>query len=226
VQIGEVREVRLASDAASVVVDIGLAPDAAGVAVEGTLFWVVRPEVSLRRVSGLDALFGPRSIAAEPGPAEGARESVFEGLASAPPLPAPSDGSLVVVVRAARRNSLEAGSPVTYRDVQVGQVVGYQLAEDATSVELALTIEPRYAPLVRDNTRFFNISGISADWGIFSGLAVRTDSLESVVLGGIGFATPEKLGEPVVSGHAFDLADAPEDSWLKWQPRVPVGRGG
>ncbi|HZW10901.1 MAG TPA: MlaD family protein [Phycisphaerales bacterium] len=226
VQIGEVREVRLANDAASVVASVDLSPDAAGVAVEGTLFWVVRPEVSLRRVSGLDALFGPRSIAVEPGPAGGERESVFDGLASAPPLPVAADGSLVVVVRAARRNSLGPGSPVTYRDVEVGRVVGYQLADDAASVELALTIEPAYAPLVRENSRFFNVSGISADWGIFKGLDVRTDSLESVVLGGIGFATPEKPGDPVVSGHAFELADAPEDSWLEWQPRIPLPSGG
>ncbi|MBK7405574.1 MAG: MCE family protein [Phycisphaerales bacterium] len=88
VQIGQVRRVRLAADAASVIVEIDLAHDAAGIAVEGTKLWIVRPEVSLRGVSGLDALLGPRSITVEPGPPAGNRVATFEGLADAPPLPA------------------------------------------------------------------------------------------------------------------------------------------
>jgi paraquat-inducible protein B len=223
VQIGEVREVRLAPDARSVVVDLDVSPDASGVAVEGTVLWVVRPEVSLRGVSGLDALFGPRSIAVEPGPPGGQRKTSFDGLAEMPPLPTPSDGSLILTLRAASRSSLSPGSPVTYRDVRVGQVLDYQLAPGAGAVDLTVAIEPFYAPLVRENTRFFNLSGITADWGIFKGLDVRTDSLESVVIGAIGFATPERPGQRVESGRRFDLASAPEDDWLKWEPHIPLG---
>jgi len=220
VQIGEVRSVRLASDARTVIVDLDVAPNASGVAVEGTMLWVVRPEVSLRGVSGLDALFGPRSIAVEPGPVGGARKTSFDGLTEAPPLPTPSDGSLVLTLRGTRRFSLGPGSPVAYRDVQVGQVLEYRLAADAATVELTVTIDAEHAHLVRANSRFFSLSGISADWGIFKGLDVRTDSLESVVVGGIGFATPDRPGQAVASGHEFELSEAPEDGWLKWQPRI------
>jgi len=223
VQVGEVRDVRLAADARSVIVHLDVSPDAAGIAVEGTMLWVVRPEVSLRGVSGLDALFGPRSIAVEPGPTGGARKTAFDGLAGAPPLPPPSDGSLVLTLRASRRGSLSPGAPVTYRDVQVGRVLEFTLAPDAATVDLAVAIDPGYAPLVRDNSRFFNLSGITADWGIFSGLDVRTDSLESVVVGAVGFATPEKPGKQAQSGAVFELAEAPDQDWLKWQPRIPLG---
>lgn len=225
VQIGEVRRVRLAADAASVIVDVDVARDAAGVAVEGTLLWVVRPEVSLRGVSGLDALLGPRTISLEPGAPTSPRKTAFQGLGEAPPLPTPSDGSLLLTLHAPRRGSLKPGAPITYRDVRVGQVVTYDLADDAAGVNLTVTIDPAYATLVRTNTRFYNTSGITADWGIFKGLDVKTDSLESVVAGGIGFATPDKPGAPVEHGRVFDLADGPEDSWLKWQPRIPLGGG-
>jgi paraquat-inducible protein B len=223
VQVGEVRGVRLAADAQSVIVEVALARSAANIAVEGSRFWVVRPEVSLRGVSGLDAILGPRTIAADPGPAASARTTSFFGLDDAPPLPEPTDGSLLLTLRALRRASLGPGSPVTYRDIRVGQVLHAQLAGDATVVELTLAIEPAYAPLIRDNTRFFNTSGITADWRWFGGLDVRTDSLESVITGGIGLATPSKPGAPVGNGQVFDLADEPEADWLRWQPQIPLG---
>ncbi|MBK7405573.1 MAG: hypothetical protein IPJ41_13330 [Phycisphaerales bacterium] len=104
-------------------------------------------------------------------------------------------------------------------------MVDAALADDATGVDLVITIDPGFATLVRANTRFYNVSGITADWGLFKGLDIRTDSLESVVSGGIAFATPDKPGEMVESGRRFELADEPEDSWLKWQPRIPLGSG-
>lgn len=222
VRVGEVSAVRLSRDAKSVVVFIALSRDAAPVAVEGTRFWVVRPEVSLRGVSGLDALFGPRSIAAEPGPPDARRRIAFDGLERAPRLTPPSDGSLVLSLRAQRRGSLAPGSTVTYRDVEVGQVLHVALADDAAAVDVSVAIEPPYAPLVRANSRFYSTSGIRADWGLFSGLDVRADSLESVVAGGVGFATPNRPGDRVASGHTFDLAATPEDDWLRWAPEIPV----
>ncbi len=222
VQVGEVREVRLAADAGSVIVEAALARSAAAIAVEGTRFWVVRPEVSLRGVSGLDAILGPRTIATEPGPLSAALAEDFVGLDDAPPLPDPADGSLVITLRASRRGSLTPGSPVTYRDIQVGQVLHALLADDATAVELTVAIEPTYAVLVRENSRFFNTSGISADWRWFGGLDVRTDSLESVITGGIGLATPNKPGPRVEAGHVYDLAPTPDSDWLEWRPEIPL----
>ena len=221
VQIGVVREVRLAPDASGVVARLDLSRDAAGVAVEGSRFWIVRPEVSLRGVSGLDSLLGPRCVSVSPGEAGSARQTRFDGLERIP-VDAPGPDSLRITLRAPRRGSLSPGSPVLYRDVPVGRIFEARLAPDARGVELVAGIEPRYAALVRDNSRFFNVSGISADWGIFGGLSLRTDSLESVVAGGVGFATPDKPGAPALEGHAFDLAEAPEESWLKWRPAIPL----
>jgi paraquat-inducible protein B len=222
VQVGEVREVRLAADARSVVVEVALARSAATIAVEGTRFWVVRPEVSLRGVSGLDAILGPRTIAAEPGPPGAPHAASFTGLGTAPPLPEPTDGSLRLTLLTPRRGSLGPGSPVTYRDIRVGQVLSAALGADATAAELTVAIEPPYAVLVRENTRFFSTSGISADWRWFGGLDVRTDSLESVITGGIGLATPNKPGPRVAAGHTFELADTPDQDWLEWQPEIPM----
>ncbi|MCW5776952.1 MAG: MCE family protein [Phycisphaeraceae bacterium] len=223
VQVGVVREVGLSGDLAGVVIEVALARESASLALEGTRFWIVRPEVSLRGVSGLESLLGPRSIAASPGVPGSQRMSEFEGLPRPPDDAAtPIEGELIVVLRAARRGSVGIGSPVYYRDVHVGEVRSVRLADDARTVELTAAVEPRYAPLVLDNTRFFNVSGIGVNWGLFGGLSVRTDSLESLIAGGIAFATPDRLGAPVTNGHVFDLAPQPDSKWLEWSPAIPL----
>lgn len=229
VQVGKVREVALAPDLASVTARVELNKDAAGLAVAGTRFWVVRPELSLTRVSGLETLLGPRYIEAEPGPgaaggAAAARK--FEGLRTPPRGVTPGSpgtgAGLDLVLSAARLGSVTAGSPVVYRELRVGTVVGVELAADAKAVEISVRIEPVYAHLVRDNTRFWNVSGIGLDLGI-GGLKLRAGSLESVLAGGIAFATPLKPGVQVDAGARFELADVPEDAWLKWAPEMRTG---
>lgn len=224
VQVGVVKEVGLSGDLAGVVVGVSLARESAALAVEGTRFWIVRPEVSLRGVSGLESLLGPRSIAAVPGVPGSKRASEFDGLVRPPDDAAtPVEGELIVLLRAARRGSIGIGSPVYYRDVQVGAVRSVRLSDDARTVELAAAVEPRYAPLVRDNTRFYNVSGIGVNWGIFGGLSVRTDSLEALIAGGVAFATPDRPGAAVTNGHVFDLAPQPDSKWLEWAPAIPLG---
>lgn len=221
VQVGEVAQVRLAADAQAVLVQIELARSAESLAVEGTRFWIVHPEVSLRGVSGLDTLLGPRTIGVEPGPLGGPRTTSFVGLDRAPPLAAPTDGSLLLTLRSARRWSLSPGTPITYRDIPVGQVLDSRLAEDATGVDITVAIEPAYAVLVRDNSRFFNASGVTAEVG-FSGITFRADTLESVITGGIALATPNKPGQRVANGHNFELAERAESEWTEWKPQIPL----
>jgi len=226
VQIGTVREVALSPDLGAVRARVELRKDAAGLAVEGTRFWVVRPELSLTRVSGLETLLGPRYIEASPGPAGAALAWKFEGLTmpprgAAPGAPGTGEG-LDLVLRAERLGSITPGSPVVYREVRVGTVVGAELSADARVVDIAVRIDPAHAHLVRDNTRFWNVSGIGLDLGI-GGLKLRAGSLESVLAGGIAFATPTKPGERVRAGAQFELADAPDDDWLKWAPELTRG---
>jgi len=82
--VGVVRRVELDSDLKTVLVRAELEPHAAGLASAGTKFWIVRPEVSLSRVTGLETLLGPRYIAVRPdeapGAAPGKRARRFVGL--------------------------------------------------------------------------------------------------------------------------------------------------
>ena len=225
VTVGVVRDLSLSGDLQTVSVHAELRPDAEGLAVEGTGFWVVRPEVSLQRIAGLDTLVGPRYIALQPGDAGGNPVRSFVALDD-PPRVAPADSdALRLTLRSQRLGNLSTGSPVLYREVQVGVVRSSHLSNDATGVVVTVDIEPRYAALVHENTRFWRSGGVGFDFGLFSGLSVEADSLDALLQASIAFATPEsekKRGERVSTGHAFDLADSADEDWLKWSPVIDV----
>jgi paraquat-inducible protein B len=108
----------------------------------------------------------------------------------------------------------------------VGKVVDYELSATADRVLLHVLIEPRYAPLVRSATKFWNTSGVTVDAGLFKGVKLRTDSLESMLEGGISFATPDnpQMGGPARAGQTFVLNSEPKDEWLQWAPKIALGK--
>lgn len=221
VQVGQVRDVMLADDLSAVVVTIELHRGAEGLARDGARYWIVRPEVSVTRVSGLDTLLGPRYVAVEPAREVGDGQLPFKrdfvGLDRAPTDAAPVDG-LLITLRAAHRGSVDVGSPVTYRGVRVGAVRNLAMSSDGKHVEIDASIESIYGHFVRANSRFWDAGGIGMDFGLVSGLTMQARSLETVLSGGIAFATPTRAGERVSPGHTFQLELKPESSWHEWQP--------
>ncbi|MEZ6840441.1 MlaD family protein, partial [Pseudomonas aeruginosa] len=115
---------------------------------------------------------------------------------------------LHLTLKADRLGSLEQGSPVFYRQIQVGQVKSFQLGDDQRTIEIKVHIEPAYADLVRKHTRFWNASGISISGGL-SGFKVHSESLLTLVAGGIAFSTPENRTDspPTDPSKPFRLYD-------------------
>jgi len=94
----------------------------------------------------------------------------------------------------------------------VGYVSGYELSNDAHRVKLFVNIKARYSKLVTRASRFWNIGGIDAEFGLFKGLKVETTNLESFVQGGIAFSTPPDDSQPVSSGYQFELFEQEPDT--------------
>jgi len=116
------------------------------------------------------------------------------------------------------------GAPVTYREVRVGEVVGADLGKRADRVEIYINIAPRFAPLVHRGSRFWTTSGVRVKAGLFSGVKIETESMETVLAGGIAFATPEadEMGPTAHDGDTFHLADGPKPQWRQWHPDLPL----
>jgi len=131
-------------------------------------------------------------------------------------------GGLQVVVEAVQTGGVKEGDFVYYKEVRVGSVISTALSNDSRNVRIHLNILSRYAPLVRSNSVFWNASGISANLGL-TGLHIHAESLESLLAGGIAFATPDSPGDRVKSGSVFELQPEVKDKWLKWSPQISRG---
>lgn len=221
VTIGRVERLELSDDGSGVRVDATLVRQATTFARAGARFWVVRPQLGLSGVSGLDTVIGPRYLAAEPG--DGLIMRQHAGLDQPPTHATPEPGSRTLQITASAVSGLNNGSPVTYRQMTVGRVGGIRLADDATAIIIDLIIDPPYVDLVRSGSVFWNASGLDLAAGLFKGLKIEIESLQSLMAGGIAFATPDEPGEAVGNGHRFHLHDvAPEDA-RDWKPAIAIG---
>ncbi|MCB9897176.1 MAG: MCE family protein [Planctomycetes bacterium] len=217
--VGEVTDVRLLEGLGGVVAEVRLQPQADDMARVGSRFWVVRPELGLEGVAGLDTLVGAHYLAVLPG--DGAPQRHFVGLPGAPIADALLPG-LDVVLESPTRGNLRAGSPVTYRRMHVGSVLSVALASDGRTVEVAARVRQEFASLVQEGTRFWQTGGLEVDAGL-SGMRVKLESLEALLTGGIALACPPGQQPAVRTGHRFALATEPNDEWLAWDPAVSLG---
>lgn len=225
-QVGEVRRVGIEDgvDGDGVEIEVVMEKDAASLARAGTLFWIVRPQLSLDAVSGLETIIGAQYIALHPGPDEGPPNREFSALASPPLVDELRESQgLEIVLEAPVRYGLQAGAAVSYRGVRIGSVISVGLASDASSVEIRARIRRAYAQLVRERSVFWETGGVELGLSITSGFQLDLDSLRTALIGGISMATPLDGGEAVTGGTRFALASDPEDEWATWAPALPVG---
>lgn len=220
-EVGKVESLALTDDLQAVMLDVRLTQAAGQIAREGSRFWVVKPELSLTRAANLGTLVSGQYLEVLPALQGGAQRLQFTAL-DGPPNQAVREQGLRLVLSAPRRGSIKPGVVVSYREVPVGKVVDFELGPTSDRVLIHVLIEPRYAPLVRSGSRFWNASGIGVDAGLFKGVKVRTESLEALIEGGIAFATPNnpEMGGPAQPGQTFALFDEPQDAWMQWAPKI------
>jgi paraquat-inducible protein B len=223
--VGKVHDVELTNDLKSVILHVRIIKAGDRVARKGSQFWVVKPEVSLTRLANLDTLVTGQYLDVQPAPIGRAVQTDFVAQ-PLPPTNTPSQQGLRLVLSAPVRGSIKPGVMISYRDIPVGKVLDFELGPTSNLVLLHVLIEPRYATLIHTGTRFWNSSGVSVDAGLLKGVKLRTDSLESMLAGGISFATPELplMGNPARPGQTFMLNAEAKEEWLQWSPKIVLGK--
>jgi len=209
VEIGQVETIRFNADLSRVLVTAELVKEAGPYLTENTRFWVVRPRVTASGVSGLGTIFSGAYIGMDPGK-EGESARKFEGL-EIPPVVTTGMPGRDFLLKATTLGSLEIGAPVYYRKIQVGQVIGYDLDQKGQFLTIKIFIKAPHHKLVKKNTRFWNASGFDLKLDA-SGLKLNTESLVSIMMGGIAFDTPTSLeiGGPAKEGQVFRLYESRE----------------
>lgn len=184
------------------------------IAVAGSYFWLPKVQVGLSGVKNIQNLLS-QSINVLPG--NGKATYAFELNHEQQTI-----NGVTFTLQSESRGSITVGTPVLYREIEVGEVTNVQLGEFADRVISTIAIEPQYAYLVRQNSVFWNTSGVDVSIGI-TGANVRAGTIDSIVRGGITFATPEqKQLEPIArQGQSFYLYTKAEDSWRSWRTAIP-----
>jgi len=186
---------------------------------EGSLFSVVRPNISLQGITGLETLVSGVYIEVVPGSSQKLAES-FIGIStinSENLLPSGLSLRLTAAI-----SPINVGAPVLYKGIPVGQVTDKNLSSDGREVVFRIVIDRKYDQLVRANSRFWDSSGLKASVGIFK-FRIQTESNLAPV-GQISFATPDgtAMGPPAKNDENFILHPAPRPEWEKWNPSIPV----
>ena len=188
VVIGQVTGVELSGDQKSVDATIKLAKQAQTFTREDSQFWVVRPRIGAGGVSGIDTLLSGDYIGADIGQSN-SHSKHFKGLENPPPITYGEPGKRFML-HAPDLGSLDIGSPVYYRKIPVGQVVTYALNPEGKGVDIEVFIHSPNDAFVTENTLFWNASGIDINVGA-NGFAVKTESLSTLLVGGIAFRAPD-----------------------------------
>ena len=204
VKIGEVSAVELHDDFSKVLVTAKIDKHAEGLMVKDAKFWVVQPRVTLSGVSGLGTLLSGNYIGFEMGKSK-ERHCRFIGLDVVPVVTIDQPGTQFELT-AADMGSLGIGSPLYFRRLRVGQVIASKLAADGDSVRFRVFVNAPYDRFISAETRFWNASGLDVSLGA-DGVDVRTQSLVSLLIGGVAFETPTFVtgGEPAAADSSFPL---------------------
>ncbi len=198
VEVGLVTELSLTEDLSRVSVKAQFVKGAEAYLTENTRFWVVRARVAAYGVSGLGTLLSGVYIDLDPGK-PGKQELKFQGLEE-PPIVTTVDPGRVFTLKADRKGSIEVGAPVYYRQITVGKVIAYNLAPEGTSILFKVFVNAPFHQYVRENTRFWNASGI--DMKLDSqGISIQTESFVSMMVGGIAFDILSNYEQPGEIAH-------------------------
>lgn len=204
VPVGKVTKMRLSGDLSQVRVFALLDRQVSRHLSENSRFWLVSPRVSASGVSNLGTLISGIYIVMDPGK-PGDSRSVFTGLTEPPAIQSDDQGTQFVLL-ADSLGSIDLGSPVYFRQLKVGEVTSYKLADSGNNVEIRIFIEAPHDKLVLQRSRFWNVSGVDVSIGA-DGIKAEVGSLASIINGGIAFENTVGFEAPqrATSDHQFYL---------------------
>ena len=203
VVVGEVEGVEFSEGLSEVLVHARIDKSVAPYLDDDAQFWIVRPDVSVRGITGLETVLSGVFIEGNWDTVAGVTQSNFKGL-ERPNLTRASQKGVRVVLRAEDGGSIAAGAPVLHKGIEVGYLETPELSQDGSHVIVNAFIESPFDRWITSSTRFWDTSGFSISLGA-GGIALDVNSLASLIEGGIAFDTLVSGGQPIEDGDSFDI---------------------
>ena len=211
IPVGSVTDVEVDPTLDGVTLRIEMKKEARSSLVEDTVFWLVKPVVSAGKISGLETLLTGAYIGVRRGKSTVAQR-YFKGLAAPPPTSSDTPG-LHLTLETDTLYSLQQGSNIYSRNLKIGVVDDYRVGANG-KITVDIFIQPEFSHLIREDTRFWNSSGLSVTGDLQSGISVNMESMAALIYGGLTCATPKTLQDSPLAGngreyHLYkDFADA------------------
>ncbi|WP_072054518.1 MlaD family protein [Aliivibrio fischeri] len=215
VSVGEVSKITPNFSSDNVYVQARIYPEYVDqIAVAGSHFWVVEPSISLAGAENLDTLLGSY-IQVTPG--SGKAKTQFT-LSDQPQ----GDQFISYTLEALSRGSVKVGTPILFREIEVGEVTDVRLGDLSDRIIITIGIHSEFAYLVRENSVFWNVSGVNMSIGL-SGAKVQAGTVDSILRGGIAFSTPDdETLKPQAKAHkSYLLHKTAEEDWALWNAAIP-----
>lgn len=204
VTMGTVKAVTVSPDLTRVLVTIETTHEAKELLTDKTIFWIVKPQLFAGNISGLDTLLSGSYVGMLPSTEKGKPQREFVGKQDPPILTTEIPGT-TFILDTRRLRSISLGSPIFYRDLEVGTVLGWDLGNMARSVSVHAFVRAPFDKYVHDDSTFWNASGVSIKLA-GAGIDVQMESVKALLMGGIAFESKPGTGAPVsTAGHRFEL---------------------
>jgi len=218
IEVGKVTNVVFSKNLSSVIVTAEMKKNMKPYLSENTKFWIMKARVGLNQVQGLDTLLSGVYIVMNPEKGT-SHVKEFTGLDTIPVISTEEQGTRYFL-KAQDIGSIDVGSPIYYKKLNAGRVIAYHLAPEGKGVDIEIFVKAPYNTLINSHTRFWNASGITASFGA-DGMEIRTESLTSILTGGLAFDTFDLRGkeEKVLENHQFTLFPTLKDAQKKHYTR-------
>lgn len=190
VNIGEVIKVDLSEDLTKVILKVRLNNGYDELLRDDTKFWIVKPRIDAQGVSGLNTLLSGSYIELVPGISQNYR-SVFDLLDTPQMLTSDYEGTEFSLY-GQEKKSVTEGDMVAYRGINVGFIKSAEFDVGSRKMDYKIFINKPYDSLVTTNTKFWISSGFNVLVGA-QGMKIETNTLESIIKGGISFDIPQDM---------------------------------
>lgn len=204
VTMGTVKAIAVSPDLSKVLVTIETTREAAPLLTDKTIFWIVKPQLFAGNISGLDTLLSGSYVGMLPTTAAGKSAREFVGSPDPPILTTAVPGT-TFILETTRLRAISLGSPIFYRDLEVGTVLGWDLGDMARTVAVHAFVRAPFDKYVHDDSTFWNASGISLKLSA-SGVDFQMESVKALLMGGLAFESKPGTSAPrSAAGRRFPL---------------------